>query len=101
MEVCGQLHSPANLTPGKELLVPIRQETRWVPEHQKNSNHLPEFEPPIIQPVAQCYTTELARILQGLNLEIITWRHFSQQMNITCLLNQHKAVNLHSIPAVS
>jgi hypothetical protein len=30
---------------------------------EKNSQPLPEFEPPIIQPVAQPYTTELSRLL--------------------------------------
>jgi len=31
MEVSGQLHAPAPLTPGKEPLVPIAQETGYVP----------------------------------------------------------------------
>jgi hypothetical protein len=30
---------------------------------QKNSQSLPELEPPIIQPVAQRYTAELSRLL--------------------------------------
>jgi hypothetical protein len=32
MEVSGQLHAPAALPPGKELLVPIGQEGGWAPE---------------------------------------------------------------------
>jgi hypothetical protein len=32
---------------------------------EKNSQPPPEFEPPIIQPVAQYYTTELSRVLFG------------------------------------
>jgi hypothetical protein len=30
---------------------------------EKNSQPLPQLEPPIIQPVAKCYTTELSRYL--------------------------------------
>jgi len=30
MEVCGQLHAPARLPPGKEPLVPIGKEAEWV-----------------------------------------------------------------------
>jgi len=32
MEVSDQLHAPATLPPGKELLVPIGYEARWAPE---------------------------------------------------------------------
>jgi hypothetical protein len=32
MDVSGQLHSPAALQSGKELPIPIRQETGWAPE---------------------------------------------------------------------
>jgi hypothetical protein len=32
MEVSGQLHAPAALTPGKEPPAPIEQEGRWAPE---------------------------------------------------------------------
>jgi hypothetical protein len=65
MEVSGQLHAPAALPPVKEPLLPIGQEAGWTPEPfctrwwRKNSEPPPEFEPPIIQPVAQCYVSEL------------------------------------------
>jgi hypothetical protein len=60
MEVKGQLHASTILPPGKEPLVPIGQET-GVPqsrsEHsggeEKNSQPVPELEPPTIHPVAQ------------------------------------------------
>jgi len=32
MEVSGQLHAPAALSPRKEFLVPIGQEAGWAPE---------------------------------------------------------------------
>jgi hypothetical protein len=32
MEVSGQLHDPAALPPGKESLVPIRNDAGWEPE---------------------------------------------------------------------
>jgi hypothetical protein len=32
-------------------------------DEEKNSQNLPAFEPPIIQPVVQRYTTELSRLL--------------------------------------
>jgi hypothetical protein len=71
MEVSGQLHAPAALPPGKEPLV-------WYPldrrlggpqsrsgrdGEEKNSQPLPGLEPPIIQPIAQLYTTELSQLL--------------------------------------
>jgi hypothetical protein len=65
MEVSGQLHAPAALLPGIEPLVPIGQETGWIPDRsgrggeEKNSQPLPGLEPPIIQPVAQHSTTEV------------------------------------------
>jgi hypothetical protein len=49
---------PGRFTPGKKPLVPINLEVWWVPERSgcdgevKNSQPLPELEPPIIQPVA-------------------------------------------------
>jgi hypothetical protein len=70
MEVSGQLHAPAALPPGKEPLVPTVQEAGWAqsrPQHggeEKNSQPLLELEPPVIQPVAQRYTTELSRLLR-------------------------------------
>jgi hypothetical protein len=64
MEVSGQLHA--------------RRKSPWYPldrrlggvqsrsgsgGEEKNSQHLPGLEPPIIQSVAQRYTTELPRLL--------------------------------------
>jgi hypothetical protein len=70
MEVSGQLHAPAALPPGKETLLPIcrrlggPQSRSGYGGEEKNSHPLPGLETPIIQPVAQSYTTELARLLQ-------------------------------------
>jgi hypothetical protein len=58
MEVSGQLHSPAALTPGKESLVPLDRrlggtQSRCEGGNEgKNFQPLPGLEPPIIQPVA-------------------------------------------------
>jgi hypothetical protein len=61
MEVSGQVHSPAALTPGKEPPIPIG----WLggPQsrsggEEKNSHPRRESNPrtPIFQPVVQCYT---------------------------------------------
>jgi hypothetical protein len=74
MEVSGQLHAPAALPPGKETLVPTdgrlgRPQSRSRRGgDEKNSQHLPGLEPPIIQPAAQRYTTELSRFLQNVFL---------------------------------
>jgi len=56
MQVSGQLHAPATLPPGKELLLPLLD--RWLRGPQSRSGHdgeensqpLPGLEPPIIQP---------------------------------------------------
>jgi hypothetical protein len=70
MEMSSQLHAPAALPPAKEPQLPLLD--RWLGGHQsrsghggeeKNSQPLPGLEPPIIQPVAQRYTTELSRLL--------------------------------------
>jgi hypothetical protein len=69
MEVSGQFHAPAALSPGKILWYPLdwrlggAQSRSGRGGEEKNSQPLPELEPPIIQPVAQCYTTELSRLL--------------------------------------
>jgi hypothetical protein len=70
MEVSGQLHDPVTLPPRKEPVVPLGRRL-GVPQRQaghsgekKNSQPLPGLELPIIQPVAQCYTTELSQLLQ-------------------------------------
>jgi hypothetical protein len=63
MEVSGKLHPQkrALLTLDKRLGGPQSRSGRGGEE--KNSQHLPGLEPPIIQPVAQRYTTELSRVL--------------------------------------
>jgi hypothetical protein len=64
MEMSGQLHAPAALLPGKEPLVPLdrrlggSQGRYGHSGEEKNSKPLPGLEPPIIQLVAQSYTTE-------------------------------------------
>jgi hypothetical protein len=51
MEVNGQLHASAAFLPGKEPLVPIRQEAGWAQSRcgrsgeEKNSQPPPEIEP--------------------------------------------------------
>jgi hypothetical protein len=51
---------------GKSLWYPLNrrqggpQSKSGCSDEVKNSKLLPGFEPPIIQPVAQCYTTELS-----------------------------------------
>jgi hypothetical protein len=68
MEVSGQLHTPAALPQGNEPLVPIAYEAGWAPERvwtrrwREKLLAPPGLEPPIIQPVAQRYTTELSRL---------------------------------------
>jgi hypothetical protein len=62
MEVSGQLHAPAALSPGKESLVPIIWEARWGSE-KKNSQLLQGLKPPIMQPIAQHYATEIYQLL--------------------------------------
>jgi hypothetical protein len=64
MEVSGQLHAPAALSPGKESLVPIGQEAggpqsrsgqggeEKIPSPRRESN----TRTPIVQPLAQHYT---------------------------------------------
>jgi hypothetical protein len=62
MEVCGQLHPAAALTPGKEAAVVIRYEARQTPElvwrsgEEKKFLLLPEIEPlsSSPQPVTMC-----------------------------------------------
>jgi hypothetical protein len=69
MEVSGQLHASADLSQGKNpcytldrrLGGPQSRSGRGAEE--KNSHPLPGLESPIIQPVAQRYSTELFRVL--------------------------------------
>jgi len=59
MKMSGQLHSHTVLLPGKEPIVPLDRRLSGLQSRsgcgggEKNSQHLPEIEPPIIQPVAQ------------------------------------------------
>jgi hypothetical protein len=69
MEVSGQLHVPATLPPKwKSPWYPLDrglagpQSRSGCGGEEKNSQPLPGLEPPIIQPVAQRYTTELSRL---------------------------------------
>jgi hypothetical protein len=67
MEVSSQLHAPAAVPLGKEPLVPIvwlggPQSRSGHGDEEKNSQALPGFEPPYVQLVAQCFTTELTRL---------------------------------------
>jgi hypothetical protein len=59
MEVNDHLHAPAALPPEKEPLVPIGRGGE-----EKNFQPLLGLEPPVIQPIAQRYTTELSRPLE-------------------------------------
>jgi hypothetical protein len=62
MEVSGQLHATKALPPGKEPLIPIGQEAWWDPEPVWRRWWREKFPAPIIQPVAQRYTTELSQL---------------------------------------
>jgi hypothetical protein len=57
MEVSGQPHAPEALPSGKQSLVPGGGTHSWSghADEQENSQPMPGLEPPIIQPVAQCY----------------------------------------------
>jgi hypothetical protein len=46
MELSGQLHAPAALPPGKELLVPIGWEAGWVPERSGRGGEEKNSQPP-------------------------------------------------------
>jgi hypothetical protein len=66
MDVSGQLHVPDALSAGKEPQYPLSRRLGGLQSRsgrggkEKNSQPLPGLEPPIIQPVAQRYTNELA-----------------------------------------
>jgi hypothetical protein len=68
MEVSCQLHTPAALPQGKSTWYPLDRRLGGPQSRsgrngdEKNSQPLPELEPSIIQPVAQCCTTELSQI---------------------------------------
>jgi hypothetical protein len=71
MEVSGQLHASTALPPLEEPRYPFDRLQSWSGRggEEKNSQPLPGLEPPIIQPVAQRYTTELSRRLNIENNE--------------------------------
>jgi hypothetical protein len=69
MEVSGQPHAPVALSQGKSPWYKLDRRLGG-PQSQcghcgeeKNTQPLPGFEPPIIQTVAQLYTTELSRLV--------------------------------------
>jgi hypothetical protein len=69
MEDSGQLHAPAALPQGKSLRYPLDRRLGEPPSQSgrggedRNSQLLPGLEPPMIQSVAQFYTTELSHLL--------------------------------------
>jgi hypothetical protein len=82
MEVNGQLHAPAALSPGKELPVPTGYEVRWAPEpvwmlwRRENLLPLPriEFHPSnlwlIVIPTELSWFLILGRFKPKLNLSV-------------------------------
>jgi hypothetical protein len=68
MEVNGQLHAPVALPQGKNPSYPLDkklggpQSPSGLGGEEKNCQPLPGLETPIIQPVAQRYTTELSQL---------------------------------------
>jgi hypothetical protein len=68
MEMSGQPHAPAALPQEKSPWYPLvrrlggPQSRSGQGGDEKNSQHLPGLEPPIIQTVALSYTTELSRL---------------------------------------
>jgi hypothetical protein len=68
MKVSGQLHIPAALPPGQSPWYPLHrrlggpQSRSGRGGEEKNSKLLPALETPIVQPVAERYTTELSRL---------------------------------------
>jgi hypothetical protein len=68
MKVSGQLHVPATLLPGKEPRYPLDRRLGGLQNQsrrggeEKISQPVTGQEPPIIQPVAQHYTTELSQL---------------------------------------
>jgi hypothetical protein len=65
MEVNGQLHAPANSSYPLDRRLGGPQSRYGRGGEEKNSQPQPRLEPPIIQAVAQRYTTELSRLLSG------------------------------------
>jgi hypothetical protein len=98
MEVSGRRQGPAALPPGKVLLIPMGKEAVWAHSRsgrggeEKNSQPLPGLELPIIQPVAQRYTTELSGLLTAWSY----YRNFGHMktLNFAFFSNKIKFVNL-------
>jgi hypothetical protein len=69
MEVSVRLHAPAALPQAKSSWYPLDRRLGGLQNRsgrggeEKNSQPLPGLEPPIINSVAQRYTTELSRLL--------------------------------------
>jgi hypothetical protein len=76
MEGSGKLHAPAALPQGKSPWCPLDRRPGGPHSRpgrggeEKNSQPLPGLEPPIIQPLAQRYTTELPGFLDELNVPL-------------------------------
>jgi hypothetical protein len=74
MDVNDQIHAPAALSPEKSPWYPLDRKLGGSQScsarggEGENSQPLPGLEPPIIQPVAERYTTELSRILWSLHM---------------------------------
>jgi hypothetical protein len=68
MEVSGQFHDLTIYPQGKSPWYPLDRKPRGLQcrsgrsGEENNSQPLPGLEPPIIQPVAQGYTTDLSRL---------------------------------------
>jgi hypothetical protein len=73
MELSGELHTPAALPPGKSPWYPLERRLGGLQSQsgrggeEKNFQYLPGLEPPVIQSVAQRYTTELVSQLVSYN----------------------------------
>jgi hypothetical protein len=86
MEVSGQLHTPPLYPQGKSPWYPLERRLggphSWPGRggEEKNSKPLPGFEPLVIQPVAQSYTTELSWIL----LWYCIFQSFFRELRLYC-----------------
>jgi hypothetical protein len=86
--VSGQLHAPAALPAGKVPRYTLDRkldgpQSRSVHGgEEKNSQPLLGLEPPIIQPVAQRYTTELSRLLVITVLFIHNWTEHNNKKSL-------------------
>jgi hypothetical protein len=116
MEASGQLHAPTDLTLGKSPWYPLDrrlggpQSRSGRGKVQKNSHSVSGLEPPIIQHVAQRYTTELSSLslsesaslslyslLQALrNFSIITRIDSSEKLK--ACLNFFTYTTFHRLP---